>query len=79
MINRERESVEEILGGQVELPPSGGGGEVRQGAKGKHLTDTILDLSSKGFVTTNRDIKDGELLLQFLQCVPRPLSLQKEE
>ena len=79
MINRERESVEEILGGQVELPPSGGGGEVRQGAKGKHLTDTILDLSSKGFVTTNRDIKDRELLLQFLKCVPRPLSLQKEE
>ena len=71
MIARERESVEEILGGQVELPPSGGGGGgVRQGAKGKHLTDTILDLSSKGFVTTYRDVKDGELplLLQFLQC-----------
>ena len=69
MIARERESVEEILGGQVELPPSGGGGAVRQGAKGKHLTDTILDLSSKGFVTTYRDVKDGKLpLLQFLQC-----------
>ena len=71
MIARERESVEEILGGQVELPPSGGGGRgaVRQGAKGKHLTDTILDLSSKGFVTTYRDVKDGKLplLLQFLQ------------
>ena len=72
MIARERESVEEILGGQVELPPSGGGGGgggVRQGAKGKHLTDTTLDLSSKGFVTTYRDVKDGKLplLLQFLQ------------
>ena len=69
MIARERESVEEILGGQVELPPSGGGGEVRQGAKGKHLTDTILDLSSKGFVTPNCHVKDGGLLLQFLQCL----------
>ena len=69
MINRERESFEETLGGQVELLPSGGEGEVRQGAKGKHLTDTILDLSSKGFVTPNCHVKDGGLLLQFLQCL----------
>ena len=55
MINRERESVEEILGGQVELPPSGGeGGEVRQGAKGKHLTDTILAFTGNNCSDDNK-------------------------
>ena len=33
MIARERESVEEILGGQVELPPSGGGGSQARGKR----------------------------------------------
>ena len=75
MINRERESVEEILGGQVELPPSGGR-EVRQGAKGKHLTDTILDLFSKGFVTTNRS--KGWGTPSPVSTVPEPLSFYRK-
>ena len=38
MIARERESVEEILGGQVELPPSGGGVGGGGQARGKRQT-----------------------------------------